>query len=71
MVVPEIDLLGVYQVELDGFSLQRVLWLIEFNIRSSDGYLSRTGIMNLLELRKKIIENMKKVRGGLNEQVYY
>lgn len=66
MEVPEIDFLSYYQVELDGFSLQRVLWLIESNIRSSDGYLSRFCIRNLEELRKKIIENMKKVKGGLN-----
>lgn len=66
MEVPEIDVLERYQVVLDGFSLQRIFWLIESNIRRSDGYLSRTGIRNLEELQKKIVENMKKVKGGLN-----
>lgn len=62
-----IDVLKNYQIEIDGFSLQRILWLIDSSIKREQGYLSRLQIKSLEELRKKIIENMKKVRGGLNE----
>ena len=55
-----IDVLKNYQIEIDGFSLQRILWLIDSSIKretSSKGYLSRFAIKSLEELQQKIIEN--------------
>ncbi|HHX80376.1 MAG TPA: hypothetical protein GX692_04880 [Acholeplasmataceae bacterium] len=58
MEVP-IDVLKRYQIELDGFSLQRILWLIDSSIRREQGYLSRFAIKSLEELQQKIIENIQ------------
>lgn len=54
-----IDVLKSYHLELDGFSLQRILWLIASSIKREQGYLSRFQIKSLEELQQKIIENIQ------------
>lgn len=54
-----IDVLKSYHLELDGFSLQRILWLIASSIKREQGYLSRFQIKTLEELQQKIIENIQ------------
>lgn len=54
-----IDVLKSYHLELDGFSLQRILWLIASSIKREQGYLSRFAIKSLEELQQKIIENIQ------------
>lgn len=55
-----IDVLKSYHLELDGFSLQRILWLIASSIKREQGYLSRFQIKSLEELQQKIIENIQR-----------
>lgn len=54
-----IDVLKNYHLEIDGFSLQRILWLIDSSIKREQGYLSRLQIKSLEELQQKIIENIQ------------
>lgn len=55
----QFDLTASYNVQLDGFSLQKILWLLDSDIkRNSDGYLSRFAVDNLMQIKNKILNNM-------------
>lgn len=59
----QFDLTANYKVSLDGFSLQKILWLLESDIkRNSDGYLSRVAVESLQQIKSKILNNMIKER---------